>query len=410
MELVIYEDFLYANFLPLTYLRPVFDLRCGILSFRERIQRLYPGVPLHPFLREQLTGIERETSLLNDPQSLKRGGLFLNGRALLLHGPVPLEGDDEVFIWGDELIGFRLRKTMGDFELQPPFGRALLNRLRDKLPAKEVESPVLKYPWELVGRNSSIITRDFELLGGGEIEGNIDERAVVYGDQKMLHVGKGSRVDAFVVLNLENGPIHIGEDVLIRPPSTVDGPCFIGDGTLLEGARLRGSCSIGKACKVSGEVESSVFHGFSNKHHLGFLGHSYVGEWVNLGAGTTNSDLKNNYSPVRVQLGGEQIDTQSLWVGCFIGDHTKTGIGTLIDTGAVIGVFCNLFGANAVTPKFIPSFSWGNGKPFQEHSLDKAIETAKLVMGRRGVELTDNYKRLIEQVYQLTSEERRWQS
>lgn len=408
MELVIYEDFLYRNFLPLVYLRPIFDLRCGILSFRERASKLYPGVALHLFLREYLAGVETQTSRLNDPEALKAGGLFLNGRALLLDTLIPLDGDDRVYLRGDDVVGFRLKDRIKDFKLEPPFGTDIFERLRDELPNEEVEVAVMRYPWELVNENRSALGRDFQLLAEEGVEGHIDAGTAVQGEERNLRVGKRSRVEAHVLLNVEKGPIYIGEDVLIRPPSTIDGPCYIGDGTLIEGAQLRQSCSIGKVCKISGELEESIFQGFSNKHHLGFIGHSWVGEWVNLGAGTTNSDLKNNYSPVKVELAGEKVETGSPTIGCFIGDHTKTGIGTLIDTGAVIGVFCNIFGGKGVTPKYIPSFSWGDGEHRAEHRLDRAIETARVVMGRRGEELTDNYRKLIEGVYTLTAGERTW--
>lgn len=410
MDLVLYEDHLYRNFLPLAYLRPVFDLRCGILSFRERASELYPDAPLHLFLREYLSGVQKDGSKSNDPQSLKEGALFLNGRALLSERLLPLEGEDRIYLCGDEVVAFRLGGRVRELGLEPPLQSDALERLRAELPKEQVEVQMVRYPWDLVNLNSSAIAGDFKLLGEKRGGGDIHDMAVIRGEEKDLHIGRGSKIEPFVLLNLEKGPIYIGDDVLIRSPSTIDGPCFIGDGSLIEGGQVRGGCSIGKVCKISGEIEKSIFQGFCNKHHLGFMGHSYLGEWVNLGAGTTNSDLKNNYSPVRVKFGQEELETGSINVGCFIGDHSKTGIGTLIDTGAVIGAFCNIFGGRGVVPKFVPSFSWGDGETLTEHRLEKAMETASVVMRRRGKKLTERCRKIIEEVYRLTCEERAWET
>jgi hypothetical protein len=145
-------------------------------------------------------------------------------------------------------------------------------------------------------------------------------------------------------------------------------------------------------------VESCIFQGYSNKHHEGFLGHSFVGEWVNIGAMTTNSDLKNNYSSVRVKLGDKVIDSGMIKLGCFIGDHSKLGIGTLIPTGAVIGSFVNFFGGG-IMPRYLPSFKWLGPGVDEKYTLDKAVETARMVMNRRGVKLTREYENLIRANY-----------
>ena len=200
------------------------------MSFRERASKLYMGVPVHFLLRDYLTPLEKESSRLNNPQSLRGGALFVNGRALFLKGAsIPLEGDERAYLCGDELVAFRLSGSIRHFNLEPPLGARVLSQLKEALPSEEVAASVVRYPWELVNLSSSAIASDFELLEEKGIEGHLDPGAEIVGDERSLRVGKGSRVEPCVLLNVEKGPICIGEDVLIRGPSAIDGPCFIGD-------------------------------------------------------------------------------------------------------------------------------------------------------------------------------------
>src|SRR5205823_12729762 len=172
-------------------------------------------------------------------------------------------------------------------------------------------------------------------------------------------------------------------------------PCWVGPGTHVLGAKVRAGTSLGPGCRVGGEVEASIVHGHSNKYHDGFLGHSYVGEWVNLGAGTSNSDLRNDYGEVTVVVNGRRVPTGSPKVGCFLGDHAKTGLGTLLNTGTNAGVFCNLLPSGRLLPKYVPSFaSWWNGRLEDCADFDALLRTAAEVMRRRGCELTDAHETL----------------
>jgi UDP-N-acetylglucosamine diphosphorylase/glucosamine-1-phosphate N-acetyltransferase len=206
------------------------------------------------------------------------------------------------------------------------------------------------------------------------------------------------------VLYLDDGPVYVGNNVTIRGYSTIRGPCSIADGSVLDGAKLTHS-SIGPRCRLSGEIEQTIFQGYANKQHEGFLGHSFIGEWVNLGAGTTNSDLKNNYKEVKVHQAGKSRATGSLKVGCFVGDHTKTGIGTLINTGSLFGSFCNLLGGK-VSPAYLPAFVWDTGTRYSEYRIDNALETARVVMERRGVTLTPALEQAIRYAFSSTARER----
>jgi UDP-N-acetylglucosamine diphosphorylase/glucosamine-1-phosphate N-acetyltransferase len=172
------------------------------------------------------------------------------------------------------------------------------------------------------------------------------------------------------------------------------------------GGKIREGTGIGPVCRIGGELEKSIFLGYSNKYHEGFLGHSYVGEWVNLGALTTNSDLKNNYGSIKVMVDGSLIDTGLAKVGAFLGDHVKTGIGTLLNTGISIGFSSNLFGGGMINQRQIPAFFWGSTETEEEYKLDKAIQTAQAVMKRRKTELSQEEADLFKKIFQLTEKER----
>ena len=211
-----------------------------------------------------------------------------------------------------------------------------------------------------------------------------------------------------VVADTQQGPVVIDEDAVVGAFSRLEGPCYIGPGSQVFGAKIRAGTSLGPQCRVGGEVEASILHGYSNKYHDGFLGHSYVGEWVNLGAGTHNSDLRNDYGEVTVTLHGMPVPTGMSKVGCFLGDHTKTGLGTLLNTGTNVGAFCNLLPAGRFAPKYVPSFtSWWNGSLREAFTLEQLLATAEIAMQRRGVKLTDAHKALYAGLWKETEGDRR---
>jgi UDP-N-acetylglucosamine diphosphorylase/glucosamine-1-phosphate N-acetyltransferase len=215
--------------------------------------------------------------------------------------------------------------------------------------------------------------------------------------------GEDCQVRPGVVLDASEGPIVLGSGVEVHSMSVVVGPCSLGPGTLVQpGTRLREGTSVGAFCKVGGEVEDSILLDLSNKQHDGFLGHAYVGQWVNLGADTNGSDLKNNYAPVRVDFGTRQIDTGETFVGPLLGDHVKTSINTMLNTGSVVGTGSNLFGAD-FPPRFVPPFAWGGADAMVEYRLDRALQTARAVLARREVEWTAAYQTLLEELFASTA-------
>jgi UDP-N-acetylglucosamine diphosphorylase/glucosamine-1-phosphate N-acetyltransferase len=208
------------------------------------------------------------------------------------------------------------------------------------------------------------------------------------------------------VVDATNGPVNIESGVKVMANAGLCGPLHLGRDSLIKmGATIYGGTSIGPVSKVGGEVAETVFQGYSNKQHGGFVGHSYLGEWVNIGAGTNTSDMKNNYSTVRVQVEGKMVDSRELFLGLVMGDHSKSGIGSIFNAGTTIGVCSNVFGAD-YPPKAIPSFAWGGASGFVEHEFSAALETARRVVGRRGNTLDAGDEAVLRKVFEITADAR----
>ena len=230
----------------------------------------------------------------------------------------------------------------------------------------------------------------------------------VVGPSERLHIHPTAHLDPLVVADTRRGPVVIDREAMVTAFTRLEGPCYIGPRTQIHGAKIRGGTTIGPNCRVGGEIEASIFQGYSNKYHDGFLGHAYVGEWVNLGAGTQNSDLRNDYGEVRMTVNGRVVPTGQTKVGCFLGDHTKTGLGTLLNTGTNAGVFCNLLPSGSLLPKYVPSFaSWWNGHLEDRADFASLMQTATEVMRRRGCTLTPEYETLYRTLFDESAEERR---
>ena len=399
----LFEDPLYPRLYPLSLTRPVYELRCGIFSLREKLFRLFPqarrALLCRPYLAELVAQEHPDCSV----NAAERGAcLFLNGRLLASDAVRDLaEAPDTLFFHGDDLAAACLSadkvEHLSDLE-QGDFDPTKLAGVK----RESCELEWIRYPWDLVQRTPAEIASDFRTLGeGGRGQGIVSEHAVRL-NPKAIYVGPGAEVKPGVVLDATHGPIYVGENAVIMANAVIEGPAFIGAGSTIKiGAKIYEGTSIGARCKVGGEVEASIIHSYSNKQHDGFLGHAYLGQWVNLGADTNNSDLKNNYGTVKVTINGEVIDTGLQFVGLFMGDHSKSGINTMFNTGTVVGVMSNVFGAG-FPPKEIPSFAWGGADGFVPHDLDKALQTARTVMARRDVELTPAHEKVYRHVYDLT--------
>jgi len=275
------------------------------------------------------------------------------------------------------------------------------------LPSKNVSATLIDYPWNLVQNNPKAIIDDFNQITDKGIYGEFSDQAAIIGDKNLIYIAPGSSIRPFVTLDTSNGPIIIEKDVIIHPYTHIEGPNAIGELTQAFGGNIREGCAIGPVCRVRGEIEESIIHGYSNKHHDGYLGHAYLGEWINLGAFTSNSDLKNDYTSVQLLVKGELVDSQDLKVGSFIGDHTKTSIGTLLTTGAMIGIMSNVITAGTLIPKFVPSFCWFlNNRVTKGFGVQHMLSTAAKAMERRKVQLTPEDEAMLRTIFEMTREER----
>ena len=384
---------------PLCDLRPAFDLRCGRFTLLEKLLLRYPRERFAFWVRDELQELTAEAH----PQCavnerVDSDCLFLSAQAIL-DEVVTVNGDEALFTHDGAVVGFRLKAATAQ-------RLGSVRSLSFDLPEHEVKARVVEWPWDIVEYNAGELLKEVEVrsqklearsqkYGRGPRTGRIERGAVVIGDRKKLHMEPGGRIWPGTVISTETGPVFLDRDAVVRPGSFIEGPCYVGPGTVIDGAKVRPGCSFGPMCRIGGEVEASLFQGYANKHHEGFVGHAFVGEWVNLGALTTNSDLKNAYQPVQVSWQGKTIDTGRLKVGCFIGDHAKTAIGSLINTGTRIGTFANWF-EPGLSPKAIPAFAWGSKTRWP---FGHVLSSARKVMARRGVTLSPAYERALRALY-----------
>ncbi len=412
----LFEDPKYTNLLPLVYTRPVYDLRCGILTLREKIRRLYTKADMALLCRPYLADVVRQQNpdmQVNEVHASQC--LFMNGRVLAdrsLAKKIPLKGDDAVYLSGDTAAGdtvvaVRVNGTHAG-GLPHDFSEVSLAEHFSELRSVHVDVNLVEYPWDLVNSNGAQIVSDVELFVK---KSGISRKTKIYPgvhiiNKKNVHIGSGTIVKPGVVLDAENGPIVIGDRVKIFPNAVIEGPAFIGSDSMIKiGAKIYENTSIGNVCKVGGEVEACVIHSYANKQHDGFLGHSYLGMWCNLGADTNNSDLKNNYGSVKLVINGKEVDSGSQFVGLTMGDHSKSGINTMFNTGTVVGVSSNVFGGD-FPPKYIPSFAWGGAVEMESYDVEKALDVARRVMARRKVVMTEADEKLLRKIFDLTAHER----
>ncbi len=398
------------HFYPLALSRPIWELRCGITSLREKlvaaagVNDLACFVP--PYMEEHYRN--QVEFPVNDASRLTGDDLLLVHPRLKADDLKGLAGTSHVATDGEgRIVAVRINQS-DVAKLDTGSIEALLASAEAHLPKAAHQPATWNYTWNLVLENPAQLTRDFQTLGRSGVEGTIEEPKAVRGSASDVYVGRGARIHPMVVLDASGGPIYIDEEAEVFPFTRIEGPCYLGRKSMLLGANCREGNSIGPMCRVGGEVEESIIQSYSNKYHDGFLGHAYVGQWVNLGAFTTNSDLKNDYSNVSIALDGKRpIDTGSTKVGALIGDHTKTSIGTLFNTGAYVGAMALIAATGKPLPKFLPCFAWFlEGAVTKGFGRKRLYETAKTAMGRRKCEWTVAEETMWEAVFEMTSPER----
>jgi UDP-N-acetylglucosamine diphosphorylase / glucose-1-phosphate thymidylyltransferase / UDP-N-acetylgalactosamine diphosphorylase / glucosamine-1-phosphate N-acetyltransferase / galactosamine-1-phosphate N-acetyltransferase len=394
---------------PLSATRPVFELVCGITPLGEKQRRCLGATDWGVCIRPALAALFRRQHpdipvneygwLLSSPMALVNGRWLPPATSVALPDwpCVGIAGDQVVFavLSDEQLASFRF----SDLAL-------VTKEWQHVLPRIDVGGRLIDYPWDLIEHNAAAIAKDVSAVAKPEWPHRGDAVSVV-GPADRVWLAPSARIEPFVVADTLHGPVVIDEQAVVTAFTRLEGPCYIGPRSQVMGAKIRGGTTIGPHCRIGGEVEASIVHGYSNKYHEGFLGHSYVGEWVNLGAGTHNSDLRNDYGPVSVPMPGQVVKTGRTKVGCFIGDHVKTGLGTLINTGSHLGAFSNLLPAGRLAPKYIPAFTtWWNGNLTEEFPLDQLLQTAERMMQRRGQQLSEEHLALYETMYHATSDER----
>lgn len=387
MNYIIFDNFKRNYLLPLTFTRPVGDIRIGILTIREKWEH-YLGT--------------KTSSLTEDYLSVKF--------------PI-VKGDDNILINGSVMPNPELIKEIEKIDINQALVKddiiiALrvtakdLDKLDDNELMEEFETDVdflkLNATWDIFHKNDDALRADYEILTKGRKSEPLSDTNTVLGND--IFIEKGARVEC-VTFNTTTGPIYIGKDAEIMEGTTIRGPFAILDSSVVKmNSKIYGATTIGPYSKVGGELNNVVIFGYSNKAHDGYLGNAVIGEWCNLGADTNNSNLKNNYDIVRMWSYPDQtfVDTGLQFCGLVMGDHSKCGINTMFNTGTVIGVNSNIFGAG-FQRNFIPSFAWGGTKGFDDFSIRKAIDIAKRVYSRRDIEFDDTEQFILRSIKELTA-------
>lgn len=389
MNYILFDGTVRNSLLPLTFTKPVADLRIGILTIREKWET-YLGFTTTTLTEDYL---EEKFPMVEMAQNVMINASFLPTLAL---AELIMELKENQAIFKDEeVIAFFTTELQEIIDF-------------DHYEQIEFESEVLqiKNTWDLFSLNDKVLRSDFELITEGRISQPIPE-GVRFLNKENIFIEEGAEI-LFSVLNASNGPIYIGKDALVMEGSLIRGPFVLGERSVVKmGAKIYGATTIGPYCTVGGEINNCILSGYSNKGHDGFLGNSVLGEWCNIGADTNNSNLKNNYSEVRLwNYETENFAKTGLqFCGLIMGDHSKCGINTMFNTGTVIGVSANIYGSN-FPRNFVPSFSWGGAAGFSTYQMDKVTETATLVMKRREVDFDSKEQRILEHIFEITKKYR----
>lgn len=389
MNYILFDGDVREALLPFTFTRPVADIRIGILTIREKWET---------YLRYTTTTLTEEYLSAKYPMIEVENNVMINASYLPNRELADLILDLEpmqAVVYQEDIIAFYTQETQEEVDFDD---YALI--------AYEGELIQVANKWDIFQKNDQALRADFALVTEDRISEPIPANVNVIAPENVF-IEEGAKL-AFVTLNASTGPIYIGKDTEIMEGSIIRGPFALCEGAQVKlGTKIYGATTVGPECRVGGEVNNSVMFGYSNKGHDGFLGNSVLGEWCNLGADTNNSNLKNNYAPVKLwnYETGDYENTGLQFCGLMMGDHSKSGINTMFNTGTVVGVSCSIFGGGF--PKtFLPNFTWGGVESTDHYKVDKAIETMKIVMERRHIELTPIDEEIIRQIAADTELER----
>jgi UDP-N-acetylglucosamine diphosphorylase/glucosamine-1-phosphate N-acetyltransferase len=409
MKVCIFEDTFVADLEPLSLTRPAFDLWCGAGPLLRRQLHYFGVEKAHVLVRAPLVELCR---LMHPELTVSKPSDFWGGPVALVNARwlAPADGGADL---STPHLGVRDGQVVyavvpalekgGAWAADPAYRFV---GWRDTLPERPAGGELIGYPWHLVEHNAEALRQDAAIWARQRGRAPVPEGVTVIGPRDRVLLDAEATLEPLSVLDTTRGPVLIDGRAVVQAFSRVEGPSYVGAGTQLLAARLRGG-TLGPQCRIGGEVESSIVQGFSNKYHEGFLGHSYVGEWVNFGAGTQVSDLRNDYGTVRIDIAGRTVDTGLAKVGAYIGDHTRTSIGTLFNTGTVAGPFCQLIMSGSFLPRALPAFSqYAHGRLLERNDLRQMVTTAAIVMERRGCKWTEAHEEFFFGLYETTTAER----
>ncbi len=390
MNYILFDEARRENLLPLTFMRPVADIRFGILTIREKWE-IYLGKKTSTLTEQYLAA---RFPLVKEEDNIIINGAICPNPVLVQEIKALKSG--QALVHGDTIIAM----SMNEHDFEKKTGNV------DEIPttASFLE---INNTWDIFAKNAEAIAADFELITKGRKSQPIPDHCIGIHPENIF-IEEGAELLA-CTLNASSGPVYIGKEAVVMEGTNIRGPFSLGDHSHVKmGAKIYGATTIGPYSKVGGEINNSVIFGYSNKAHDGFLGHSVLAEWCNLGADTNTSNLKNTYDQVKLWSYPEEsfIDTGQQFCGLIMGDHSKCGINTMFNTGTVVGVSSNIFGSG-FQRNFISSFKWGGVAGFSTFQPKKAIEVARAMYGRRNLVLTDIDAKLIEDVYNLTHSYRR---
>ncbi len=389
MNYILFDSFRRDALLPFVYTRPVADIRVGITTIREKWEML---------LQTKTSSLTEDYLGVKYPLKQGKKNVLINGSVIPteeLVEKIKTLKKGETLSKEDQVIAMYMDPEDVDLTGDTESAEETVTHM---------DFLQLNNTWDIFYHNWKTIISDFELITKGRKSQPLSKTNFITGDSDLIFLEEGAKVE-FAFLNTTNGPIYIGKDAEIMEGAKIRGPFALGEHSFVKmDAKIYGGTTIGPHCKVGGELNNVVFFGYSNKAHDGFMGHSVVGEWCNLGADTNTSNLKNTYDSVRLWSYAEEsfVSTGLQFCGLMFGDHSKCGINTMFNTGTVVGVSCNIFGSG-YQRNFIPSFNWGGTQGFQTFKLNRAFKVAEAMMARRGIEFDKVEKDILAYIFEETS-------
>lgn len=392
MSIILFDDKAHQTLLPLTYTRPVADLRIGILTIAEKWSR---------YLDQDFSFHTQPYLQVKFPVKIAADNLFINGSFCpdeQLVEAVSLLQTGESLSYQGQLIAVRLNEAdAGEFDFQKAYPGNTYEHVQ----------MVLRYPEDIFKKNDTELRKDFALLTKGRTSAAISQTNTIIGNDFFAEEGATAECATF---NTTKGPIYLAKHTEVWEGTHIRGPFALCEHSQVKmGGKIYGATTVGPFCRVGGEISNSVIWGYSSKGHDGFLGNSVLGEWCNIGADSNNSNLKNNYSEVKLwdYTTRHFRKTGLQFCGLIMADHAKCGINTMFNTGTVVGVSANVFGSG-YPRNFVPDFAWGGAQGLEVYMLNKVFETCELVYARRdGRAFDENEKYILKQVFELTREFRK---